>query len=137
MAFYFQAPVGLHFHDTVCIFCHSSRPATDRLTHDKVSVPVAQQSVGLPRLSANTVLPTRHALHRTFAVYVYLLHSVPTPRPVVPKLFRSDAPLVPYAHPQRPPTFFKKYKCAFISTFILYLKNCLNKIIRVKLNVLC
>jgi hypothetical protein len=55
----------------------------------------------------------------------------------VPKLFRSTAPFVPYTHPQRPPppTFFKKHKCAFVSTFILYLKNGLNKIIRV--NVLC
>jgi hypothetical protein len=55
----------------------------------------------------------------------------------VPKLFRSTAPSVPYTHPQCPPAFFKKYKCAFVSTFILYLKNRLNKIITVKLNVLC
>jgi hypothetical protein len=60
------------------------------------------------------------------------------PTPVVPKLFRSTALLVPYTHPQRPPTFLKKkHKCPFVSTFILYLKNRLNKIIRVNLNVLC
>ena len=57
--------------------------------------------------------------------------------PVVPKIIRSTAPLVPYTQPTAPPTFFKKHKCAFVSTFILYLKNRLNKIIRVKLNVLC
>jgi hypothetical protein len=51
-------------------------------------------------------------------------------KPVVPKLFRSTAPLVPYTHPQRPPTFYKKHKCAFVSTFILYLKNRLNKIMK-------
>jgi hypothetical protein len=55
---------------------------------------------------------------------------------VVPKLFRSTAPLVPYTHPQRPLPFLKKHKCAFASTFILYLKNRLNNIIRVKLNIL-
>jgi hypothetical protein len=64
-------------------------------------------------------------------------HTVQASNPVVPKLFRSTAPLVPYTHPQRPPAFFKKHKCVFVSTFILYLKNRLNKIITVKLNVLC
>jgi hypothetical protein len=40
--------------------------------------------------------------------------------------------------PTAPPYLFKKkHKCAFVSTFILYLKDRLNKIIRVKLNVLC
>ena len=52
---------------------------------------------------------------------------------MVPKRFRSTAPLGPYTHPQRPPTL-KKRKCAFVYTFMLYLKNGLNKIIRVKLN---
>jgi hypothetical protein len=66
-------------------------------------------------------------------IYVHT-HSC---KPVVPKRFQSTTPLVPYIHPQRPPTFFKKHKCAFVYTFILYLKNRLNKIIRVKLNVLC
>jgi hypothetical protein len=60
-----------------------------------------------------------------------------TPISVVPKLFRSTAPLVPYTNSQRPLPFFKKHKWGFVSTFILYLKNLLNKIIRVKLNVLC
>jgi hypothetical protein len=53
-----------------------------------------------------------------------------------PNFFGPPPPLVPYTHPQRPPTFFKKHKCAFVSTFILYLKNRLNKIIIVKLNIL-
>jgi hypothetical protein len=55
-------------------------------------------------------------------------------RPVVPKLFRSTGPLGPYTDPQRP---LSLKKCAFVSTFILYLKKCLNKIIWLKLNVLC
>jgi hypothetical protein len=50
-------------------------------------------------------------------------------------IFRSTAPLFSYTHPQCPPTFFNKHKCAVVSTFLLYLKILLNKIIRVKLNV--
>jgi hypothetical protein len=43
-----------------------------------------------------------------------------------------------YIHTHSAPLpFFKKHKCALVSTFIIYLINRLNKIIRVKLNVLC
>jgi hypothetical protein len=36
-----------------------------------------------------------------------------------------------------PYLFLEEHKCVFVSIFILYLKNRLNKIIIVKLNVLC
>jgi hypothetical protein len=49
--------------------------------------------------------------------------------------FPVHRPLGSIYTPTTPPTFFKKHKFAFVSTFILYLKNRLNKIIRVKLNV--
>jgi hypothetical protein len=53
---------------------------------------------------------------------------------VVPKLFRSTAPSVPYTHPQRPPTFFKKNINAVLSPLLFYiLKNRLNKIIELNL----
>jgi hypothetical protein len=55
----------------------------------------------------------------------------------VPKLFGPPPPRFHIHTNSAPLHFFKKHKCAFVSTFILYLKNCLNKIIRVKLNVLC
>jgi hypothetical protein len=74
--------------------------------------------------------------HCSAALHGDLMHRSSS-RSAVPKRFRSTAPLVPYTHPQRPPNFFKKHKYAFVCTFILYLKNRLNKIIRVKLNVLC
>jgi hypothetical protein len=43
--------------------------------------------------------------------------------PVVPKLFRSTAPLVPYTHPQRPPTFFKKTYMRFCFHFYFIFKK--------------
>ena len=51
-----------------------------------------------------------------------------------PNVFGTPPPWF-HINTQRPPNFFKKHKCAFVSTLTLYLKNCLNKIIRV--NVLC
>jgi hypothetical protein len=78
------------------------------------------------------VITHTHTHTHTFTQFG-LLCSIP----VVPKLFRSTAPLVPYTHPQRPLPFLKKHKCAFVPTYIVYLKNRLNKVTRVKLNVLC
>jgi hypothetical protein len=51
-----------------------------------------------------------------------------------PNVFGPPPPWF-HKHIHSAPLPFKKNKCTFVSTFILYLKTRLNKIVRVKLNV--
>jgi hypothetical protein len=61
-----------------------------------------------------------------YSTVPYIISSVNCLSQWLPNFFGPPPPLVPYTHPQRPLPFLKKHKCAFVSTFILYLKYRLN-----------
>jgi hypothetical protein len=84
-----------------CVFLKFQRHS-EALWHGHISQrhTVASQKIWL---FSNTAVRTSFLLTNCLEFHILVLIWC---TPVVPKLFRTTAPLVPYTHPQRPPTFF-------------------------------